>query len=139
MSVPSREQTVPTSSRQPPYIDSLTLKLLNDQQRAGRNSETEVMTKAWHQCPRKGRQFHLFMQRTGNGNSSVVERRTRDRKVTCSSPGRSGGRMFFSRADAYFGIHSTPVLLQRYAKDPGHSAKGAGDRLQLKHTCTLRM
>ena len=39
--------------------------------------------------------------------------------------------MFFSRADVYFGIRSTPMLLQRYAKDPGHSAKGAGDRLQL--------
>ena len=24
-------------------------------------------------------------------------------------------------------------------KDPGHSAKSAGDRLQLKHACTLRM
>ena len=29
-------------------------------------------------------------------------------------------------ADSYFGIRSTPVL-----KDPGHSAKSAGGRLQL--------
>ena len=34
-------------------------------------------------------------------------------------------------ADSYFGIHSTPVLLQKHVKDPGHSAKSAGGRLQL--------
>ena len=38
-------------------------------------------------------------------------------------------------ADSYFGIHSTPVLLQQHLKDPGHSAKSAGGRLQLNmHT-----
>ena len=31
----------------------------------------------------------------------------------------------------YFGIHSTPVLLQSHVKDPGHSAKSVGRRLQL--------
>ena len=36
--------------------------------------------------------------------------------------------------DSYFGIRSTPVL--QHVKDPGHSAKSAGDRLQL-HTHTL--
>ena len=34
-------------------------------------------------------------------------------------------------ADSYFGIRSTPVLLQWHIKDPGHSAKSAGGRLQL--------
>ena len=34
-------------------------------------------------------------------------------------------------ADSYFSIHSTPMLLQYYIKDPGHSAKSAGGRLQL--------
>ena len=38
-------------------------------------------------------------------------------------------------ADSYFGIRSTPVLQQQHVKDPGHSAKSAGDRLQLNtHT-----
>ena len=35
----------------------------------------------------------------------------------------------------FFGIRSTPMLLQRYIKDPGHSAKSAGSKLQLNmHT-----
>ena len=38
-------------------------------------------------------------------------------------------------ADSYFGIRSTPVLPQWHVKDPGHSAKSAGGRLQLNtHT-----
>ena len=38
-------------------------------------------------------------------------------------------------ADSYFGIHSTRVLLQQHIKDPTHSAKSAGGRLQLNtHT-----
>ena len=34
-------------------------------------------------------------------------------------------------ADSYFGIRSTPVLPQEHVKDPGHSVKNAGGRLQL--------
>ena len=46
-----------------------------------------------------------------------------------SSPGST-----FS-ADSYLGIRSTPVLPQLHVKDPGHSAKSAGGRLQLNmHT-----
>ena len=41
-----------------------------------------------------------------------------------SSPGST-----FS-AHSYFGICSTPVLLQYHIKDPGHSAKSVGSRLQ---------
>ena len=38
-------------------------------------------------------------------------------------------------ADSYFGIRSTPVLPQWHVKNPGHSAKIAGGRLQLNtHT-----
>ena len=38
-------------------------------------------------------------------------------------------------ADSYFGVRSTPVLPQLHVKDPGHSAKSAGGRLQLNtHT-----
>ena len=36
-----------------------------------------------------------------------LERRSRDRNVSGSSPGRNGGRIFFC-ADSYFGILSTP-------------------------------
>ena len=43
-------------------------------------------------------------------------------------------------ADSYFGIRSTPALLQEHVKDPSHSAKSAGGRLQLNtHVYTLRM
>ena len=34
-------------------------------------------------------------------------------------------------ADSYFGIRSTLALPQEHVKDPGHSAKSAGSRLQL--------
>ena len=34
-------------------------------------------------------------------------------------------------ADCCFGMCSTPMLLQQRVKDPGHSAKSAGDRLLL--------
>ena len=38
-------------------------------------------------------------------------------------------------ADSNVSIHSTPVLPQQHVKDPGHSAKSAGGRLQLNtHT-----
>ena len=42
--------------------------------------------------------------------------------------------MFFSRVNfvywLLFGIRSTPVLLQRHVKDPGHSSNSAGGRSQ---------
>ena len=73
------------------------------------------------------------------GTACWLERRTRDRKVASSNSGRSGGRIFFSRANfvcwLLFGVGSTPVLPQGHVKDPGHSANGAGGRLHLKtHT-----
>ena len=34
-------------------------------------------------------------------------------------------------ADSYFSIYSTPMLLQKHKKDPGHFAKSASERLQL--------
>ena len=48
-------------------------------------------------------------------------------------------RIFFFRVNfvcrLLFGVCSTPVLLQWYVKDPGHSAKSAGGRLHLNtHT-----
>ena len=64
-----------------------------------------------------------------------LKRRTRDRKVVSSSPGRSGGRNFFSRVNfvcwLLFSVCFTPVLPQWHIKDPGHSAKSADSRLHL--------
>ena len=64
-----------------------------------------------------------------------LERRTRDRKVASSNPGRSGGRIFYFRVNfvcwLLFGVRSIPVLPQWHVKDPGHSAKSAGGRLHL--------
>ena len=49
-----------------------------------------------------------------------------------------GSRSTFC-ADSYFGIRSTLVLPQQHVKVPGHSAKSAGNRLQLnihaRYTC----
>ena len=69
----------------------------------------------------------------------MVERRTRDRKVASSNPGRSGGRIFFSKVNfvcwLLFGVRSNPVLPQWHVKDSSHSAKSAGGRLHLNtHT-----
>ena len=70
--------------------------------------------------------------------ASWLERRTRDRKVASSNPGRSGGRIFFFRVNFVcwlFGVRSTPVLPQWHVKYPVHSAKSAGGRLHLNtHT-----
>ena len=72
-----------------------------------------------------------------------LERRTRDRKVAGSSPGRSGGRIFFSRVNFYcwlFWYPFHPVLPQQYLKDPAHSAESAGGRLQLNtHALFIHM
>ena len=68
-------------------------------------------------------------------NSLSVERKTRDRKVASSNPGRSGGRISSPGVSLCAVVRSTPVLPQWHIKDPGHSAKSAGGRLHLKkHT-----
>ena len=52
------------------------------------------------------------------GASSVVERRTRDLKVSGSSPCRSAGGFSCPGStfcgDSHFGIRSTPLLLQKH-------------------------
>ena len=59
---------------------------------------------------------------TRSRDSLLVERRTRDRKVASSNPGRSGGRIFLSRvnlhADSYSVSLSTPRLPQWHVKNP---------------------
>ena len=85
--------------------------------------------------------FRIYLHSTlpGAGMACWLERRTSDRKVASSNPGRSGGRIFFSRVNfvfwLLFGVRSTPVLRQWHVKYPGHSAKSAGGRLHLNmHT-----
>ena len=76
--------------------------------------------------------------KSGAGMAQWLERWTRDWKVASSNPCRTAGE--FSSpgssfcADSDFGIRSTPVtvLLQQQVKDPSHSAKSAGGKLQLK-------
>ena len=67
-----------------------------------------------------------------------LDRRTRNRKVASSNPGRSGGRIFFSRVNfacwLLLCVRSTPVLPQWHVKGPRHSTKSAGGRL---HAYTL--
>ena len=65
----------------------------------------------------------------------LIKRWTRDRKVVSLNPSRSGRKIFFSRVKFVcwisFSARSTPLLLQRHVKYPGHSAKSAGGRLHL--------
>ena len=72
---------------------------------------------------------------TAAGIACWLERRTRNRRVASSNPGRSSGRIFCSRVNfvgrLLFGVRSTPVLPQWHVKDPGYSAKSAGGRLHL--------
>ena len=68
-------------------------------------------------------------------DTSVVKRWTLDRKVSGTSPGRSGRELSSPGstlcADSYLGIRSTPVLPQQYVKDPCRSSKYTGGRSQL--------
>ena len=86
---------------------------------------------------------YTHLHRIESGDSTVVERRTRGRKVAGSRPGRSGGRIFISR------INILCWLLFRW---PFHSRVTAVARkrfrsfcqkrrwqITAKHTCTLRM
>ena len=80
-------------------------------------------------------QSYLFSARI----ACWLERQTRDKKIVSSNPGRSCGRIFFSKVNSVcwllFGVCSTPVLSQWHVKDPGHSAKSADGRLHLNmHT-----
>ena len=64
---------------------------------------------------------------------------THNWKVASSNPGRSGGRIFFSRVNLVcwflFSVCSSLMLPQWHVKDPGQFAKSAGGRLHLnRHT-----
>ena len=70
-----------------------------------------------------------------------VEHQICDWKVASSNPGKSSGRIFFSRVNfacwLWFSVHSTLVLLQWHIKDLGHSAKSAGGGLHLNNRTPL--
>ena len=67
-----------------------------------------------------------------------LERQTRDRQVVSLNPGRSGGRIFFSRGSfvcrLLFSVRSTPLLPQWHVEGHGHFVKSAGARLHLNDT-----
>ena len=77
----------------------------------------------------------------------VADDKTAEQSRTLMNPRKSeasryyGRRIFFSRVNfvcwLLFGVRSTPVLPQWYVKDPGHSAKSAGGRLQLNMNIPL--
>ena len=76
------------------------------------------------------------------GIAQWSERQTCDWKVTGSNPCRSGGIIFFSRVNLLcwllFRYPFHPRVTAVALKDPGHSAKSAGGRLQLNtHTLCL--
>ena len=76
-----------------------------------------------------------YLRLLGVRMAHLVQHWTRDRKVTGSTPSRSGGRIFSSRVNFLcwlsIGVRSTPVLPQWYLYDPGHSANSAGGWLHL--------
>ena len=65
----------------------------------------------------------------------MVERQTRDRKVSGSSPGRSGGIKLFLQGQlsvlilVLVSVRPPTVLPQYHVKYPNRSAKGADGRL----------
>ena len=88
----------------------------------------------------------LLLRRTvtGSKDSSVIQRPTRDPKVSGSSPGNSGERFFlwstffansvFVPAPCYHNSNNNNNNNNNnkiYKRYPGHSAKGADGRLQL--------
>ena len=86
----------------------------------------------------QGRAFCCcYIKLKGAWIAPLVEQQTFDQRVVGSVPSRSGGRFFFSPeltfcADSY--SMSVPLLCslpQWHIKDPGHSAKSAGGRLQI--------
>ena len=81
----------------------------------------------------------LIYQQQGVGIAQWLEHWTCDWKVVVSNPCWSSGIIFslqgWLSVLTHFGIRSTPMLPQQHIKNPGHSAKSAGGRLQLNtHT-----
>ena len=84
--------------------------------------------------------FILYINITREaGIAFWLERRTLDRKVASSNPGRSSAIFFLqSNVCAHSNSVSVPPLLpQWHVKDPGHSAKSVGSKLHLNTHTTL--
>ena len=81
--------------------------------------------------------------RLGSWDSSVVERRTRDRKVSGSRPCRSSGRLFFSRVNflcwLFFQYPFHPCVTAVARKRSQPFGQTCWWQVTAKHTCTLRM
>ena len=63
------------------------------------------------------------------GDGPVMERSPVRVPLGAAGEVSSPGSAFY--ADSNLGIRSTPLLPEQHIKDPGHSAKSAGGRLQL--------
>ena len=96
------------------------------------HSQTHSLCEAPHTVKQTPDTFTVYTNYMGAGIACWLERLTHDRKVVSLNPGRSGGRIFFSRVNfvcwLLFGVRSTPTLPQRHVKDPGHSTESAGGR-----------
>ena len=84
-----------------------------------------------------------YLHNWGVGRAWWLKRQTCDRKVASLNPSWIGRRIFFLRVKflcwLLFSVGSTPVLLQWHIKDPGHSVKSGGGRVQIcMHTCLTR-
>ena len=76
----------------------------------------------------------------GAGIAQSLERRTRDQKVTGSSPGRSGGRIFFSGANFHlFRYPFHPRVTTVASKTSGSCCKRCRWQVTANHTYALRI
>ena len=83
------------------------------------------------------KRFYFIFNSATQGTVKIqwLERRTRDRKVPGSSPGRSGGRIFFSRVNCLCWLLFRYLFHPRVTAVARHSAKSVCGRLQLNtHT-----
>ena len=85
----------------------------------------------------------LTVQLLGSRDSLLAKRQIHDRKIASLNPAGVAGEFSSPEltlcADFYLVSVPPPGLPQWHVKDPGHSAKSAGDRLHLNtHTTLLR-
>ena len=91
----------------------------------------------------RGFSGRFLRQRCGVGIAQWLEHLTRDRKVSGSSPSRSGGILFFSRINILYSFlfrylfHPRVTAVAR--KRPGPCCQKFRWQVTVKHACTLRM
>ena len=78
-----------------------------------------------------------------NGDGPAIKRRTRDRKVVGSSPGRTGGRIFFSRFNILCWFLFRYPFHPRVTKEARERSRSfwykCNGQGTAKNTCSLRM